>query len=136
MQYVLIVWQHLPELPKGYRTMTEGSNFSDPNTSAPVKASRDVTYYTTAFSLKCETLLFDLRQNTLMAKAIDTFSKTETRKDEHYFKNKTFLGTVEDVFDSGPNDSKYPDIRFLDPADFWSDFKKFLKNIGKKYDES
>ena len=97
-----------------------------------IAAVRDVTYYTTTFSLKCETLLFDLRQNTLIAEAIDTFSKTETRKDEHWFKNKTFLGTVEDIFDSGPNDSRYPDIRFLDAADFWSYFKKFLKNIGKK----
>jgi hypothetical protein len=132
MQYILIVWQHPPEISKNYSTFREGSNFTDPNTSAPLKASRDVTYYTTTFKLKCETLLFDLRQKSLVAKAIDTFSKTETRKDEHWFKNKTLLGTVEDIFDSGLNKSKYPDVRFLDPQAFWSYFKHFLKNIGKK----
>jgi hypothetical protein len=132
LQYVLIVWQHPPDISKNYSTFTEGGNFSEPNFLTQITAVRDVTYYTTTFSLKCETLLFDLRQNTLMAKAIDTFSKTETREDEHFFKNKTFLGKVEDVFDSGPNDSRYPDIRFLDAADFWSYFKQFLKNIGKK----
>jgi len=67
---------------------------------------------------------------TLPAEAIDTFSKKNTRRDEHDFK-KPFLGMIENIYDSGPNPAKYPDVRFLDPADFWSDFNRFLKTSEK-----
>ncbi len=111
MRYVLYMWENPPRIVK---------NKYDKSRTITVKGKEKVvwdTVYETSIFVDTETVLYDLTDNTDLARAIKTFQNTDTYIDEHKEPSGNFVFQALDTFFalsnlfSDPPD-KYPSVNF------------------------
>jgi hypothetical protein len=132
MKYVLYVWEDPPRIVK---------NKYDKSRTITVKGKEKVvwdTVYETSVFVDTETVLYDLKNNTDLARAIKTFQNTDSYLDEYEEPSSNFLYQALDTFFgllnlfSDPQD-KYPSVNFYFIDRATEDYVYyFLEKINKK----
>jgi hypothetical protein len=121
MQFLLVVWQ--------YPVQVSHRSFVDcPCNVMPGPECDEVYHFKTTAKLKCETMLFDLHEKLLVAKAVDKFSTFKCNEVSPTFPFHTFFGLLEMIF--SPPRAEYPDVEFKSD-DFRPFFRPYFTNFLK-----
>jgi hypothetical protein len=130
VQYLIVFYQNDPQISHHFfkRSETEQHKNKDGSTETTY-TGYDILVYATNFSAVCETSLFDLRNNELLALASDTFDKWEKRE---LFPDHTLFGMLSEI-SSKPKDDKesYPTVISASASSKHKYFYTFLNNVYK-----
>ena len=128
MAYVMIVWQDEPAVMHHHSKVSEEKE--EPYYPYK-KKEEEYELYTTYFVVKSEVMLFDVNNESLLAKSLYKFYQVAAYKEKDVFGSHTFFGTVEDILDAGQpgaEESKnFPVIEKVDAANAKGYFFRFLK---------
>jgi|GEM_PF-3059058 len=132
MRYVILMWKNPPRIKK---------NKYDKSKTITSKGKEKVvwdTVYETSISINTETVLFDLIENSELARAVKTFEHTDSYIDEYKEPSSNFVYQVLDTYValsnllSGPPD-RYPSADFYSIDRGIEDYVYyFLEKINKK----
>jgi hypothetical protein len=134
VQYVIIFYQDKPEIAHSFQTRNETEQYTDKDGVLKTRETGyDIFVYETIFSAVCDTILFDLRNNRLMAKATDQFSEVDSNEYTELFPDHTLFGLLSDMFVNPKNNKgRYPSINSISAFSMHKYFYSFLEYVSSK----
>jgi hypothetical protein len=133
VQYLIVFYQNDPQISHHFfkRSDTEQHTNKDGSTDTTY-TGYDILVYVTNFRAACETSLFELRNNELLAQASDTFTNAGMLEKRELFPDHTLLGMLSEI-SSKPKDDKqnYPTVISASASSKHKYFYTFLNNVYK-----
>jgi hypothetical protein len=133
VQYLIVFYQNDPQISHHFfkRSETEQHTNKDGITETTY-TGYDILVHVTNFSAACETSLFDLRNNELLAQASDTFTNEDKWEYRELFPDHTLFGMLSEIL-SEPKDDKesYPTVISASASSKHKYFYTFLTNVYK-----
>jgi hypothetical protein len=97
------------------------------------KSKKEVRVYSTTIKIKCNIFLYDIENQSIIARSNEDFSFTEVREYRDMFSTKYIhFDIAELIFNPTNSDEKrYPEVNYLDAKIISNYFFSFLKGIEK-----
>lgn len=132
VRYLIVFYQNAPQISHHFFTRSETEQHINKDGSIETRSTGyDIMVYVTKFRAVCDTILFDLRNNDLIAQASDTFTNQDRFERRELFPDHTLLGMLSDII-SKPKDRKesYPNIKRASASSMHKYFYTFLNNVS------
>ena len=132
VRYLFVFYQNTPKVSHHFFKRDETEQHMNKDGSVePRSTGYEILVYVTEFSAVCDTLLFDLRNNDLIAQASDTFTNQDRIERRELFPDHTLTGMLSDII-SKPEDDKerYPTIKSASASSMHKYFYTFLTKVA------
>lgn len=132
VKYLFVFYQREPQISHHFHTRNETEQIRDKNGNTSIRETGyDILVYVTKFSADCDTILFDLRNNELMAEATDPFTSQAEIERKEIFPDHTLFGFLTDIFFNPKHDlERYPTINSASAFSRHKYFYTFLKKVS------